>query len=195
MSTEQEKEKREIEGENFEDTQQESDGSKRLQPWTQQISIRGLIVSILIGIMYSVIAMKLNLTTGLVPNLNVSAALLAFVFIRTWTKVLHKAGYVSRPFTRQENTMIQTCAVACYSISVGGGFASYLLGLNKTTYELSGVNTPGNSPRAIKEPAFGWMTGYLFVVCFIGLFVLIPLRKVYLSIYLLLLNFYNEIWH
>ncbi|XP_031262708.1 metal-nicotianamine transporter YSL1 isoform X2 [Pistacia vera] len=178
MNTEQEKEKREIEGENFEDTQQESDGSKRLQPWTQQISIRGLIVSILIGIMYSVIAMKLNLTTGLVPNLNVSAALLAFVFIRTWTKVLHKAGYVSRPFTRQENTMIQTCAVACYSISVGGGFASYLLGLNKKTYELSGVNTPGNSPRAIKEPAFGWMTGYLFVVCFIGLFVLIPLRKI-----------------
>lgn len=117
---EQEKEKREIEGEDSEDTQQESDGSKRLQPWTQQISIRGLIVSILIGIMYSVIAMKVNLTTGWVPNLNVSAALLAFVFIRTWTKILHKAGYVSKPFTRQENTMIQTCAVACYSISVGG---------------------------------------------------------------------------
>ncbi|XP_044486750.1 metal-nicotianamine transporter YSL1-like [Mangifera indica] len=179
MSVEQEEEKTEIEVEESGDTQQqESEGSKRLQPWTQQISIRGLIVSTLIGVMYSVIAMKLNLTTGLVPNLNVSAALLAFVFIRTWTKILHKAGYVSRPFTRQENTMIQTCAVACYSISVGGGFASYLLGLNKKTYELSGVNTPGNSPRAIKEPALGWMTGYLSVVCFVGLFVLIPLRKI-----------------
>ncbi|XP_044477474.1 metal-nicotianamine transporter YSL1-like [Mangifera indica] len=179
MSIEQEKEKREIEGEESEDTKlQESEGPKRLQPWLQQISIRGLIVSIFIGIIYSVVAMKLNLTTGWTPNFNVSAALLGFVFIRTWTKILHKAGYVSRPFTRQENTMIQTCAVACYSLSVGGGFASYLLGLNMKTYELSGVNTPGNSPRAVKEPALGWMTAYLSIVCFVGLFVLIPLRKI-----------------
>ncbi|KAG8661975.1 hypothetical protein MANES_01G051800v8 [Manihot esculenta] len=107
-----------------------------------------------------------------------SITLLAFVFVRTWTKMLHKAGYVAKPFTRQENTMIQTCAVACYSIAVGGGFASYLLGLNRKTYELSGEHTAGNSPRAIKDPGFGWMTGFLFLVCFVGLFVLIPLRKI-----------------
>ena len=93
---------------------------KRVQPWTRQLTIRGVTASIIIGSVYSVIAMKLNLTTGLVPNLNVSAALLAFIFVRTWTKTLQKAGFVTKPFTRQENTMIQTCAVACYSISVGG---------------------------------------------------------------------------
>ncbi|KAK4843353.1 hypothetical protein QYF36_007147 [Acer negundo] len=185
MEEENHKEKKEIERE-VEDTHQDGEqlqecfdeGPKRIQPWTKQVTIRGLIVSILIGVIFSIIAMKLILTAGLVPHLNVSAALLAFVCIRTWTKVLHKAGYVSRPFTRQENTMIQTCAVACYSISVGGGFASYLLGLNKKTYELSGVGNEGNSPRAVKEPGFGWMTGYLFLVCFVGLFVLIPLRKI-----------------
>lgn len=59
-----------------------------------------------------------------------------------------------------------------------GGFGSYLLGLNRKTYELSGVNTEGNSASAVKEPALGWMTGFLFLVCFVGLFVLIPLRKV-----------------
>lgn len=95
-------------------------GWKRLQPWTRQLTVRGVTVSVIIGSVYSVIVMKLNLTTGLVPNLNVSAALLAFVFVRTWTKVLQKAGFVTKPFTRQENTMIQTCAVACYSIAVGG---------------------------------------------------------------------------
>ncbi|GMY30630.1 metal-nicotianamine transporter YSL1 [Fagus crenata] len=157
----------------------ESEGSKRIQqPWTKQITIRGMVVSIMIGTMYSVIAMKLNLTTGLVPNLNVSAALIAFVFIRTWTKMLTKAGFVSKPFTKQENTMIQTCAVACYSIAVGGGFGSYLLALNKKTYEMSGVNNEGNSIKGVKEPGFGWMTGYLFVVCFVGLFALVPMRKI-----------------
>lgn len=116
------KEKREInEREDLEGVTIDSEGWKKTQqPWNKQITIRGMVVSIMIGTMYSVIAMKLNLTTGLVPNLNVSAALIAFVFIRSWTKMLEKAGFVSKPFSRQENTMIQTCAVACYSIAVGG---------------------------------------------------------------------------
>ncbi|XP_065863116.1 metal-nicotianamine transporter YSL3-like [Euphorbia lathyris] len=151
--------------------------SERIAPWNTQITVRGLIVSLVIGIIYSVIVLKLNLTTGLVPNLNVSAALLAFVFIRGWTKILHKAGIVTKPFTRQENTVIQTCAVACYSISYGGGFGSYLLGLNKDIYEQAGVETPGNT-GTITEPGIGWMTGFLFVTCFVGLLALVPLRKI-----------------
>ncbi|KAJ6393446.1 hypothetical protein OIU77_022824 [Salix suchowensis] len=183
MKIEEAKEKKEIEREEMEmemevETQDESEGLRRPQPWTQQITGRGFIASILIGAIYSVIVMKLNLTTGLAPNFNVSAALLAFVFVRSWTKMLQKAGFVVKPFTRQENTMIQTCAVACYSLAHGGGFASYLLGLNRKTYELSGVNTEGNSSNSVKEPGFGWMCGYLFLVCFVGLFVLIPLRKI-----------------
>ncbi|KAK7384948.1 hypothetical protein VNO78_30651 [Psophocarpus tetragonolobus] len=144
--------------------------------WTRQITIRGLITSFLIGIIYSVIMMKLNLSTGLVPNLNVSAALLGFVLIRTWTVLLEKANIVSTPFTRQENTIIQTCAVACYSTAYGGGFGSHLLGLNRKTYEEVGVDTPGNPPIT-KEPGIGWMTAFLFVTYFVGLMALVPLRK------------------
>ncbi|KAK9122242.1 hypothetical protein Syun_019859 [Stephania yunnanensis] len=171
-------EKQTFEGVDLEEQQQGQEWVEKIESWKNQITVRGLIVSLLIGIIYSVIVMKLNLTTGLVPNLNVSAALLAFVFIRFWTKLLHKAGIVSSPFTRQENTVIQTCAVACYSIAVGGGFGSYLLGLNMKTYEQAGVDTPGNSPGSHKEPAIGWMTGFLFVTSFVGLLALVPLRKI-----------------
>nr|GMD98660.1 metal-nicotianamine transporter YSL1-like [Ipomoea batatas] len=150
----------------------------RLPPWNKQITVRGVVASAVIGCIYSVIAMKLNLTTGITPNFNVSAALLAFIFVRTWTKLLSKLGISSAPFTRQENTMIQTCAVACYSIAIGGGLGSYLLGMNKKTYELAGVETVGNNPSSYKKLEIGWMTGYQLVVCFIGLFVLIPLRKI-----------------
>lgn len=120
MNKEESNEIENIEREDIEETREEPEDVKRIAPWKRQITIRGLVASLAIGIMYSVIVMKLNLTTGLVPNLNVSAALLAFVFIRTWTALLEKAGIVSIPFTRQENTIIQTCAVACYSISIGG---------------------------------------------------------------------------
>ncbi|XP_058752989.1 metal-nicotianamine transporter YSL3-like [Vicia villosa] len=150
----------------------------RIAPWRKQITVRGLIASLVIGVIYSVIVMKLNLTTGLVPNLNVSAALLGFVFIRVWTKILAKAKIVSVPFTRQENTIIQTCAVACYSIAVGGGFGSYLLGLNRKTYEQAGIDTPGNTPGSTKEPSIGWMTAFLFVTSFVGLLALVPIRKI-----------------
>ncbi|CAI0452616.1 unnamed protein product [Linum tenue] len=151
---------------------------KRIPPWTKQFTVRGIVASVAIGFIYVVIVMKLILTTGIVPTLNVSAALLAFVFVTTWTKLLKKAGFVTTPFTRQENTLIQTCAVACYSMDFGGGFGSYLLGLNRKTYELSGVDSAGNNPRSVKEPGIGWMIGFLFVSSFAGLLALVPLRKI-----------------
>ncbi|KAL8049382.1 hypothetical protein ABFX02_06G017700 [Erythranthe guttata] len=168
----------EIERDNLDEMTEQCDDLKRVPPWNKQITVRGIVASLFIGIIYSVVVMKLNLTTGLVPNLNVSAALLAFVFVRAWTKLLEKANFTTTPFTRQENTIIQTCAVSCYSIALGGGFGSYLLGLNKRTYEQAGVDTEGNSPGSYKEPALDWMIGFLFVVSFVGLLCLVPLRKI-----------------
>lgn len=125
-----EQELREIENLEREDVEKagvDVEDASGIAPWTQQITVRGLITSVIIGLIYSVIVLKLNLTTGLVPNLNVSVALLGFVFIKLWTKILEKANIVSTPFTRQENTIIQTCAVACYSASYGGHCYDFLL--------------------------------------------------------------------
>ena len=115
-----ERDREEIEHEKKDDDYDHAEVSKRLQPWTQQITVRGVIASIVLGSVYTVIAMKINLTTGILPNLNVSAALIAFVYMKTWTKILQKSGIAAVPFTRHENTMIQTCSVACYSIAIGG---------------------------------------------------------------------------
>ncbi|KAL1568778.1 Metal-nicotianamine transporter ysl1, variant 2 [Salvia divinorum] len=157
----------------------ESKEREVVQLWNEQLTLRGLVASVMIGSIFSIIAMKITLTIGITPHFNVSAALLAFIFIRTWTKVLAKLGIASAPFTKQENTMIQTCSVACYSIALGGGFASYLLAMNRKMFELSGgLSVAGNSASSIKEPGIGWMTAFLFLVCFVGLFVLIPLRKI-----------------
>uniref|UniRef100_A0A804RK28 Metal-nicotianamine transporter YSL7 n=1 Tax=Zea mays TaxID=4577 RepID=A0A804RK28_MAIZE len=151
---------------------------ERVPPWREQVTARGMVAALLIGFVYTVIVMKLSLTTGLTPTMNVSAALLAFLALRGWTRALGRLGIACRPFTRQENTVVQTCVVACYTIGFGGGFGSFLLGLDKKTYELSGVSTPGNVPGSYREPAIGWMTGFLLAVSFVGLLTLLPLRKV-----------------
>jgi hypothetical protein len=83
-----------------------------------------MVASLAVGAMYGVIAMKLGITSRSSPRrssprptLNVSAALIAFVVLRGWTQVLARSGVATRPFTRQENTVVQTCVVACYSMS------------------------------------------------------------------------------
>lgn len=50
--------------------------------------------------------------------------------------------------------------------------------MDRKTYELIGADNPGNRIEDIKNPSLGWMIGFLFVVSFLGLFSLVPLRKV-----------------
>ena len=97
---------------------------ERVPPWREQVTVRGLVAALLIGFVYTVIVLKLALTTGIIPTLNVSAALLAFLALRGWTRALDRLGIASRPFTRQENTVVQTCAVACYTMAFGGALPS-----------------------------------------------------------------------
>lgn len=151
---------------------------KKVPPWWEQITFRGIFVSMLLGIMFCIIVMKLNLTTGIIPSLNVSAGLLGFFFIKTWTKFLEKFGLLNTPFTRQENTVIQTCVVACYGIAFSGGFGSYIMGMSRKIYQQAGTDIAGNTAENIKDPSLSWIIGFLFVVSFLGLLAVVPLRKI-----------------
>ncbi|CAI9766709.1 unnamed protein product [Fraxinus pennsylvanica] len=146
--------------------------------WKEQITIRGLVVSALLGALFCIITHKLNLTVGIIPSLNVAAGLLGFFFVKSWTGFLSKFGFHVKPFTRQENTVIQTCVVACYGLAFSGGFGSYLLSMDEKTYKLIGEDYPGNRAEDVKNPGLLWMMGFIFVVSFLGLFSLVPLRKV-----------------
>ncbi|KAG7585913.1 Oligopeptide transporter OPT superfamily [Arabidopsis thaliana x Arabidopsis arenosa] len=144
-------------------------------PWQKQLTFRALIVSFILAILFTFVVMKLNLTTGIIPSLNISAGLLGFFFVKSWTKILNKAGFLKQPFTRQENTVIQTCVVASSGIAFSGGFGSYLFGMSDIVAKQS---AEANTAMNIKNPHLGWMIGFLFVVSFLGLFSVVPLRKI-----------------
>ncbi|XP_042492488.1 probable metal-nicotianamine transporter YSL7 [Macadamia integrifolia] len=147
---------------------------KKVPSWRQQLTVRAFVVALVLSILFSFIVMKLNLTTGVIPSLNVSAGLLGFFFVKTWTKLLEKAVWLRQPFTRQENTVIQTCVVASAGISFSGGFGNYIYAMSEVVAkQLSNFN----APQDIMNPQIGWMMGFLFVVSFIGLFSVVPLRK------------------
>ncbi|THG07628.1 hypothetical protein TEA_024200 [Camellia sinensis var. sinensis] len=154
------------------------DDLESIPEWKDQITFRGLAASAVLGGLFCIITHKLNLTVGIIPSLNVGAGLLGFFFVKSWTSFLSKLGFSVQPFTRQENTVIQTCVVACYGLAFSGGFGSYLIAMDDRTYKLIGVDYPGNRAEDVKDPGLWWMIGFLFVVSFLGLFSLVPLRKV-----------------
>ncbi|KAF7006438.1 hypothetical protein CFC21_021485 [Triticum aestivum] len=149
-----------------------------MPPWWERLTVRGVVVSAILGVLFCLITHKLNLTVGIIPSLNVAAGLLAYFLVRTWTEALNMFGVVSKPFTKQENTVIQTCIVACYGLATSGGFGSYMLAMDQKTYELIGTDYPGNRAADVKNPSLSWMIGFMFVVSFLGIFILVALRKV-----------------
>ncbi|XP_077247094.1 putative metal-nicotianamine transporter YSL7 [Tasmannia lanceolata] len=156
---------------------------ERVPSWQEQLTFRAFVVSFVLGILFSVIVMKLNLTTGIIPSLNVSAGLLGFFFVKTWTKFLEKSNLLKQPFTRQENTVIQTCVVATSDIAFSGGFGSYLFAMSDVVAKQA---TEANNPQNIKNPKLSWMIGFLLLVSFLGLFSLVPLRKIMIIDYKLI---------
>ncbi|XP_059454550.1 probable metal-nicotianamine transporter YSL7 [Corylus avellana] len=146
--------------------------NQEVPSWRKQLTVRAFVVSFVLSILFSFIVMKLNLTSGIIPSLNVSAGLLGFFFVQTWTKLLRKSGLLKQPFTRQENTVIQTCVVASSGIAFSGGFGSYLFGMSERIAKLS------TDTHDFKNPSLVWIISFLFVVSFLGLFSVAPLRKI-----------------
>ncbi|KAK9199846.1 hypothetical protein WN944_015039 [Citrus x changshan-huyou] len=146
---------------------------KEVPSWRKQLTIRAFVVSFVLSVLFTFIVMKLNLTTGIIPSLNVSAGLLGFFFVKTWTKFLESSRILRQPFTRQENTVIQTCVVASSGIAFSGGFGSYLLGMSDRIAIQSEDTNLG-----YKNLSLTWIIGFLFVVSFLGLFSVVPLRKI-----------------
>jgi uncharacterized oligopeptide transporter (OPT) family protein len=95
-------------------------GPELVPLWREQVTVRGIAVSAVLGVLFCLITHKLNLTVGIIPSLNVAAGLLGYFLVRTWTVALERFGIVSKPFTKQENTVIQTCVVACYGLAFSG---------------------------------------------------------------------------
>ncbi|RZS28858.1 hypothetical protein BHM03_00062509 [Ensete ventricosum] len=86
---------------------------KQVPTWRKQLTAWAFAMSLVLVVVFNVIMMKFMLTTGIVPSLNVSVS----PFVQTWTTVLGRVGLLRSPFTRQENTVIQTCVIAASGIA------------------------------------------------------------------------------
>lgn len=95
-------------------------------PWREQLTVRGVAVAAALGALLCVVIHRLNLTVGVIPALNVASGLLAFFLAAAWRAAAGWLGFGrGPPFTRQENTVIQTCAIACAGLAFSGTSGPY----------------------------------------------------------------------
>ena len=74
---------------------------KRVIMCVRHVQFRSMLAGAVISTIFSIIVHKLNLTTGIVPSLNIAAGLLGFVFLRGWVYLLRLMGIKAHEFTPQ----------------------------------------------------------------------------------------------
>ncbi|XP_006646783.1 probable metal-nicotianamine transporter YSL7 [Oryza brachyantha] len=140
---------------------------------SETITPRSLVFSFIIGATLSVVAMKVTLSSGFILSLSIPAGLLGFYVSRAWIRILDYFAVSHLPFTRQENTIIQTCVVACTSVTFTGGFGTYILAMSK---KAAGGDVKDDNN--IEEPSIAKMITFLFLISFAGMFIIMPFRKI-----------------
>ncbi len=63
--------------------------------------MRSVVLGAIYGAVFSIIVHKLNLTTGVIPSLGMSIALIDFFTIKLWNGILAKMHFGVFPFTPQ----------------------------------------------------------------------------------------------
>ncbi|KAL6850250.1 hypothetical protein ACP4OV_020877 [Aristida adscensionis] len=152
-------------------------------PWWQQITARSVAASVVLGAVFSFMSMRLGLTTGLVPSFNVSASLTCFFAISSWVRLLGRCGLATPAFTRQENVVVQTCVIACATLSLYGGFTTYLPAMTATVAKSAGGEGTGEDVYTLRPAK---VMAFLFLVSFSSVFVTLPLRKIMILDYKLM---------
>ncbi|MCL7047225.1 hypothetical protein MKW94_023834 [Papaver nudicaule] len=127
-------------------------------------------LGVCLGPFVTLTVMKLSVTTGIIPSLNVAVSLLGFFF-------KFPGHFSSQPFTRQESTVVQTCVAAAASgIAFSSGYGSYILGMTKVVADQGPAMA--NTANNVVTLDLGWMLCFSALVSFVGLFAVLPLRKV-----------------
>jgi hypothetical protein len=145
-------------------------------PWWRQVTVRSVTASVFIGTVFSFMAMRMGLTIGLVPSFNMSASLVSFFVISSWTRLLlGRCGVATQPFTRQENVVVQTCVIACATLALYGGFTSFLPAMSAPVAKSAGGPGTGNNVYSLH---LGKMMAFSFLTGFTSLFITLPLTKV-----------------
>ncbi|BAF16945.1 hypothetical protein OsI_19186 [Oryza sativa Indica Group] len=148
------------------------------------VTPRAMAVAVVLSVVICFVGMRIQMTAGIVPALNMPASILSFFLLKWLIRLLQSCGFPMLPFTRQENMFLLTCIITCLNLALTSGFATNIIGMTSTVAR-SLADDP--DPRDIMDhvPIGKWIV-YLFLVGMTGVLINVPFNQVMIIDYKLL---------
>ena len=79
--------------------------------WKEQITVRGFVIGTILGGLFAIIIVRMNVGYGIQPPVNIASGLMGYFFLKVWTRMssqmlerLHflPSSWSVKPFTKQE---------------------------------------------------------------------------------------------
>uniref|UniRef100_A0A0D9WED9 Uncharacterized protein n=1 Tax=Leersia perrieri TaxID=77586 RepID=A0A0D9WED9_9ORYZ len=148
------------------------------------VTLRSMAVSVLLGIVFCFVGMRIQMTTGFVPALNMPVTVLSFFLLKWVIMLLQKCGFSMMPYTRQENMFLMTCAITCLNLTVTGGYATAIVGLTSTVAKT--LSDDVDPKDIVDNVPTGKLMVYFFLIGMAGILSNVPFHQVMLIDYKLL---------
>ncbi|XP_051183380.1 probable metal-nicotianamine transporter YSL3 [Lolium perenne] len=157
-----------------------------LPDFWEQATPRAMIVAVVLSVVFGFVTLQIQMSTGVVPGLNMPISVLSFIFLKWFVSLLRSCGLPgSEPFTRQENLLVLTTVTTVGNLALTGGFALYIIAMTSTVAKALGETNP--DPRDIVDnfPAGQWML-FLLLIGLMSVLTSVPLNQVMILDYRLL---------
>ncbi|EEE63007.1 hypothetical protein OsJ_17815 [Oryza sativa Japonica Group] len=96
------------------------------------VTPRAMAVAVVLSVVICFVGMRIQMTAGIVPALNMPASILSFFLLKWLIRLLQSCGFPMLPFTRQENMFLLTCIITCLNLALTSGFATNIIGMTST---------------------------------------------------------------
>uniref|UniRef100_A0A0E0L074 Uncharacterized protein n=1 Tax=Oryza punctata TaxID=4537 RepID=A0A0E0L074_ORYPU len=155
-----------------------------LPEFRELVTPRAMAVAVVLSVVICFVGMRIQMTAGIVPALNMPASILSFFLLKWLIRLMQSCGFPMLPFTRQENMFLLTCVITCLNLALTSGFATNIIGMTSTVAR-SLADDP--DPRDIMDhvPIGKWIV-YLFLIGMTGVLSSVPFNQVMIIDYKLL---------
>uniref|UniRef100_A0A0D9ZW96 Uncharacterized protein n=1 Tax=Oryza glumipatula TaxID=40148 RepID=A0A0D9ZW96_9ORYZ len=148
------------------------------------VTPRAMAVAVVLSVVICFVGMRIQMTAGIVPALNMPASILSFFLLKWLIRLLQSCGFPMLPFTRQENMFLLTCIITCLNLALTSGFATNIIGMTSTVAR-SLADDPDPRDTMDHVPIGKWIV-YLFLVGMTGVLINVPFNQVMIIDYKLL---------
>jgi hypothetical protein len=150
--------------------------SEPVPPLRAQLTARALVVGVLVGCAFALLAQRLVLVAGLTPSFQVAMASGCWLVLQAYATIIGRDISCVPPLVGQEVAVASAAALATAGSVVAGGFGGVVEALSSAASDVVG-GKPGNAADAVVGYDYGRGVAWLLLVGVAGGLLIVPFRR------------------